>query len=75
MLYLYLSKAMIIKDVETFGTMDPEVRFTFQDQKVMSKVCHDGGKKPKWDPNEKYEIEIKKKDLAEDILKLEMCNY
>lgn len=26
-LYFYLTQANIIKDVETIGTMDPEVRF------------------------------------------------
>lgn len=55
--------------------MDPEVRFTFQGQELMSEVAVDQGRTPKWDSNHRYEFDIINETAEEEVLKVEICNF
>ena len=47
-LRVHLLEAHLTHDTETFGKMDPYVKFFSREQEWRSATNEDGGKKPKW---------------------------
>ena len=56
-LSLTVIEADLTRDTETFGKMDPFVKFTYGDLKFMTTEKSNAGKKPIW--NETFLINVK----------------
>jgi Ca2+-dependent lipid-binding protein len=53
-LRLTIVEANLTRDTETFGKMDPYVKFMVREQVFRSKTMNNAGKKPKWDQVSKH---------------------
>ena len=48
-LRIHLLEAHITHKTQTFGKMDPYVKFNSREQEWKSPICKNGGKEPKWE--------------------------
>ena len=55
-LYIKVIGALLVRDTEALGKMDPYLQITYNGQEFKTKIISEGGKNPQW--NECFDIEI-----------------
>jgi len=64
---LTIVEAVLHKDTEFFGKMDPYFKIFFRNFEMTSKINYQGGKSPKW--NETFQIHVKNK---QEVIRFEV---